>query len=220
MSSWNRGITETADRMVGHFRRLGCREVATVPTDGMPGIWAFYDAGKPKTVVVYIFYDTQPFEEGRWSSPPLEARRGRLGPFREVIIGRGAIDTKGPNRQFLNALESIITVTGSLPVNVIFTCEGDEEQGSPNFHQVLAPYRERIRRADALLMSPQPSQGPDGGVTMYLGYKGILEFELETHGRAWGRGPQQMPIHSSRKAVLDSPVTPGLSLLLSCWCWW
>lgn len=205
VSSWNRGVTEMADRMVQHFRALGCQEAALVPTAGFPGVWAHYDARKPKTIVTYMMYDTQPFDETRWSSPPLEARRVRMDPFPEVIIARGAINSKGPNRLVLNALESIIAVTGTLPVNVMFTCDGEEEQGSPHFHEVLDPYRDRLRRADALL-NPGPSQGRDGAVSMSLGNKGIMYLELEAHGSRWGRGPQRMPIHSSRKAVLDSSV--------------
>ncbi|MBI4420493.1 MAG: M20/M25/M40 family metallo-hydrolase [Gemmatimonadetes bacterium] len=205
VSSWNRGVKEMADLMVQHFKALGCQEANLVPTAGFPGVWAYYDAKKPKTIVVYMMYDTQPFDESRWSSPPLEARRVKMDPFPEVIIARGAINSKGPNRYFLNALESIIAVTGTLPVNIMFTCEGEEEQGSPHFHDVLAPYRERLRKANALL-SANPSQARDGSVTMSLGNKGIAYFELESHGGRWGRGPQKMPIHSSRKAVLDSPV--------------
>jgi acetylornithine deacetylase/succinyl-diaminopimelate desuccinylase-like protein len=205
VSSWNRGITEMADRMVRHYRTLGCREAVLVPTQGNPGVWAYYDAGKPKTVVMYMMYDTQPFEESRWSSPPLEARRVRMDPFPEVIIARGAINSKGPNRLVLNALESVIAVTGTLPVNVMFTCDGEEEQGSPHFSEVLDPYRDRLRRANCLL-NTGPSQASDGSVSMALGNKGILYYELEAHGARWGRGPQRMPIHSSRKAALDSPV--------------
>lgn len=205
VSSWDMGIQEMAERMVQSFRELGCAEAALVPTGGFPGVWAYYDAGAPKTIVVYMMYDTQPWEAERWTSPPLEARRVNMDPFEEVIVARGAVNSKGPNRFFLNALESIIAVTGTLPVNVMFTCEGEEEQGSPHFHEVLDAYHDRLRTAHALL-SAGPAQQVDGGVTMTLGNKGILEVELEAHGGRWGRGPQRMPIHSSRKAVLDSPV--------------
>ncbi|MBI4543682.1 MAG: M20/M25/M40 family metallo-hydrolase [Gemmatimonadetes bacterium] len=205
VSSWNMGIKEMADRMVESFRALGCKEAALVPTSGFPGVWAYYDAGAPKTVVMYMMYDTQPWDEKRWSSPPLAAERVNMDPFGEVIMARGAVNSKGPNRFVLNALESIIAVTGRLPVNIMFTCEGEEEQGSPHFHEVLDPYRDRLKRAHALL-NPGPSQQSDGSVSMSLGNKGILFLELEAHGARWGRGPQKMPIHSSRKAVLDSPV--------------
>src|SRR5437867_4455659 len=102
-------------------------------------------------------------------------------------------------------MESILAVHGKLPVNVIFTCDGAEEQGSPNFHEVLDPWRDELKRARCML-NLGPSQQADGSVAISLGNKGILSIELEAHGARWGRGPQKMPIHSSRKAVLDSPV--------------
>jgi acetylornithine deacetylase/succinyl-diaminopimelate desuccinylase-like protein len=208
VSSWNKGVKEMADLMVESFRKLGCRDVQLVPTSQpqWPGILAHYDVGAPRTAVVYMMYDTQPWEETRWSSPPLEARRVKeFAGFPEVVVARGAVNSKGPNRFTLNALESIVAVHGKLPVNVIFTCDGAEEQGSPNFHEVLDPWRDRLARADALL-GLSPSQQPNGAVSMSLGNKGIMYVEVESHGKRWGRGPQKMPIHSSRKAVLDSPV--------------
>lgn len=205
VSSWNLGVKECAELLRDHFKRLGCREAELVPTDGNPGVWAWYDAGAKKTVSRYFMYDTQPFNEKEWSSPPLEAHQVPMDPFRSVIIARGAINSKGPLRAFLNALEAIIAVEGRLPVNIMFTCDGEEEQGSPHFHQVLEPYQERLKTCSAHL-NPGPSQNREGQVSMSLGNKGILYVELECSGRRWGRGPQKMPIHSSRKAILDSPV--------------
>jgi acetylornithine deacetylase/succinyl-diaminopimelate desuccinylase-like protein len=205
VSSWNMGVQEMADRMIGHFKTIGCKEANLVKTDGLPGVWAWYDAGAPKTISVYMMYDTQPWDEKRWSNPPLEARLVPLAPFEQVVMARGAINDKGPNRMFLSALETILEVHGKLPVNIMFTCDGEEEQGSPNFHQVLEPYNDRLRKANAHFYAG-PSQDRGGNVTMHLGSKGILYLEIEAHGARWGRGPQKMPIHSSRKAALDSPV--------------
>jgi acetylornithine deacetylase/succinyl-diaminopimelate desuccinylase-like protein len=205
VSSWDMGVKEMAGRMIESFRAIGCKEAELVPTKGHPGVWAYYDTGAPKTIVVYMMYDTQPFVKERWVADPLEARRMPKAPFKEVIIARGAINDKGPNRFFLNACESILAVNGKLPVNIMFTCDGEEEQGSPNFHQVLERYADRLRGAGALLAAG-PNQDADGNVSMELGVKGILEFELEANGARWGRGPQKQPIHSSRKAILDSPV--------------
>jgi acetylornithine deacetylase/succinyl-diaminopimelate desuccinylase-like protein len=208
VSSWKKGIKEMAQLMADSFRSLGCREVQMVPTSmpDYPGVLAHYDVGAPKTIVVYFMYDTQPFDESRWSSPPLEARRVKdFAGFPEAIVARGATNSKGGNRFTLNAMESIIAVNGKLPVNVIFTCDGAEEQGSPNFHDVLEPWHDRLKAANCL-MRLGPSQQANGAVSMSLGNKGIMYIELEAHGGRWGRGPQKMPIHSSRKAVLDSPV--------------
>src|SRR5881628_3885903 len=101
VSSWNKGVWEMAQLMIESFKRMGCKDVRLVPTSvpEWPGILARYDAGAAKTAVVYFMYDTQPFDEARWSSPPLEARRvKRFGTFEEVIVARGAINSKGSNR--------------------------------------------------------------------------------------------------------------------------
>lgn len=205
VSSWNKGIQDCAELVLGYFKQLGCKEANLVPTDGYPGVWAWFDAGAPKTVSRYFMYDTQPFDEKEWSSPPLAAEVVPLPPFKRAIIARGAINSKGPLRAYLNALEAIIAVEGKLPVNIMFTCEGEEEQGSPHFHQVLEPYQEKLKSCRAHL-NPGPSQNREGQVSMYLGNKGIVYVELEASGQRWGRGPQKMPIHSSRKAILDSAV--------------
>ena len=205
VSSWNMGIQECAEMLRDYFKRMGSKEAELVKTDGYPGVWAYYDAGAPKTISHYMMYDIQPFDEKRWSSPPLAANLVKMPPFEQVVMARGAINSKGPIRAFLNACESIIAVTGKLPVNIMFTCEGEEEQGSPHFHQILEPYMNRLKTAKAHL-NPGPSQNRDGQITMALGNKGIAAAELECHGKLWGRGPQKIPIHSSRKAILDSPV--------------
>ncbi len=205
VSSWNMGITECAEMLRGYFKDLGSKTAELVKTDGNPGIFAHYDCGAKKTISHYMMYDTQPFDEKEWSSPPLAANVVKREPFGEVLIARGAINSKGPIRAFLNACEAILAVEGKLPVNIMFTCDGEEEQGSPHFHQVLAPYTDRLKKCSAHL-GAGPSQGRDGSVSMSLGSKGILYMELTSSGKAWGRGPQRMQIHSSRKAILESPV--------------
>ncbi len=205
VSSWNLGIRECAEMLLGYLKQLGCKEAELVKTDGNPGIWAWYDGGARKTISHYMMYDTQPFDEKEWSSPPLAANVVKMEPFGQVVLARGAINSKGPIRAFLNACEAILAVEGKLPVNIMFTCDGEEEQGSPHFHQVLAPYLSRLKRCSAHL-GAGPSQQRNGQVTMSLGSKGIAYLELTCSGARWGKGPQKMPIHSSRKAILDSPV--------------
>ena len=204
VSSWGLGIQECAGLLMSYFKRLGCQEVELVKTDGHPGVWAYYDAGAPKTISFYLMYDTQPFDEKQWSSPPLAANVVKLAPFGDVIMARGAVNDKGADAMVFNALDSILEVEGKLPVNIMFTCDGEEEQGSTHFHQVLAPYRERLKKCNAHL-TLGPSQDAEGNIRMGLGGKGICSVELVCSGKAWGRGPQERPIHSSRKAILDSP---------------
>ena len=128
-------------------------------------------------------------------------------------MARGATNQKGPERAFLNALESIIAVEGKLPVNLMIAAEGEEELGSPNYPRIVDAYEDRMRGADGVLF-PMSVQAPDGGTTLLLGVKGILYFEMEARGGAWG-GPQRSEIHGSWKAVVDSPTLRLVQALAS-----
>lgn len=203
ISAQDVGITAMAEMLRGDLEALGFQETALVPTDGHPGVWAYYDAGAERTLLVYMMYDVQPVNPEDWDSPPFEANivEHELG---EVIMARGAVNQKGPQRAFLNALESIIAVHGKLPVNLMVAAEGEEELGSPHYPQIVDAYEARMRQADGVLF-PMSAQSADGKVSSILGVKGILYFEMEAHGGAWG-GPQVAEIHGSLKAIVDSPA--------------
>ena len=203
ISAQNVGIREMAELVRQDLEDMGFAEAEIVPTDGHPGVWGYYDAGADKTLVVYLMYDVQPVEPEDWISPPFAAELidHDLG---KVLMARGATNQKGPERAFLNALESIIAVDGTLPVNVMITAEGEEELGSPHFPQIIDAYEDRLRSADAALF-PFNSQRPDGRVSVILGVKGIIYFEMIATGGAWG-GPSVAEIHGSYKAIVDSPV--------------
>ncbi len=203
VSAQNLGIQQMAELVRDDYKKLGCQTSELVPTSGHPGIFASCDYGAAKTLLVYMMYDVQPVEPADWRSPPfagavVDHEHGK------VLMGRGATNQKGPERSFLNALESIIAVEGKLPVNLMFVAEGEEELGSPNFPEVIAKYRDRLKQASGVLF-PFLSQDPSGAVSMFMGVKGILYFELEAKGGDWG-GPTQAEIHGSYKAIVDSPV--------------
>jgi len=215
ISAQNVGIQEMAEMVRQDLEGLGFAEAEIVPTDGHPGIWGYYDAGADKTLVVYLMYDVQPVNPEDWESPPFAAELidHDLG---KVLMARGATNQKGPERAFLNALESIIAVDGTLPVNIMITAEGEEELGSPNYPQIVDAYEDRLKSADAALF-PFNSQRPDGTVSVILGVKGILYFEMIANGGDWG-GPAVAEIHGSYKAIVDSPVwrlVQALSTLVS-----
>ena len=203
ISAQNDGVIEMAEMLRQDFEDLGFAEAELVPTDGHPGVWGFYDAGAEKTLVVYLMYDVQPVNPEDWISPPFDAEviDHELG---KVLMARGATNQKGPQRAFLNALESIIAVEGTLPVNIMITAEGEEELGSPNYPQIIDAYEARLKEADGVLF-PFNSQSPDGKINMILGVKGIVYFEVIATGGEWG-GPSKAEIHGSYKAIVDSPV--------------
>ena len=214
VSAQRRGIGEMAELVAGDLRQLGFKEVAVVPTKGHPGVFGFYDAGAPRTLVVYMMYDVQPEETG-WKVPAFE---GTLvdHDLGRVLMARGATNQKGPERAFLNALDSIIKTRGALPINLLVVAEGEEELGSPNYPEVIDRYEARLKKADGVYF-PMNSQDGTGAVSLPLGVKGILVVELEAAGGAHG-GPKQAEIHSSLKAIVDAPawrLTQALATLTS-----
>jgi acetylornithine deacetylase/succinyl-diaminopimelate desuccinylase-like protein len=123
-----------------------------------------------------------------------------------VIVGRGAVNQKGPEAAFLAALHAIRGTGRKLPVNLVLVAEGEEEIGSPHIGQIVhKPEVEAALRKCVGVFMPSASQDPDGIVTVSLGAKGVVELELVSSGEKWGRGPAK-DVHSSLKAMVDSPA--------------
>jgi len=124
----------------------------------------------------------------------------------KVLIGRGAVNQKGPEAMWLAALHAFRSAGRRLPVNLVFVAEGEEEIGSPHFPQIV--HREEVlaafRKCTGVYM-PMTMQALDGTVTINLGAKGVIELELVSSGERWHRGPKQ-DLHSSNEARVDSPA--------------
>ncbi len=205
ISPEGKGVRECAQLIRGYFEKLGCIDAKLVETSGNPVVYGKYNAGAKKTVLVYMMYDTMPVDEPGWIVPPLEGRIIDMPPFGKTLVARGAVNTKGELRAFLNACESIKSAGQELPVNIIFVAEGEEEMGSRNLPEFISKYGEELKRADAVFF-PLCAQNQKGKVIAELGVKGIVYFELEIDGKDWGRGPTEFGIHGSNKSWVDSPV--------------
>jgi acetylornithine deacetylase/succinyl-diaminopimelate desuccinylase-like protein len=194
------------ERMMALLTEAGFQQVVRIPTDGKPGVFATLDAGAAKTVGLYFMYDVKQFDPKEWSSPPLEARLVDKPGFGKVMMGRGAVNQKGPQAAFLAALHALRGAGRRPPVNLVLVAEGEEEIGSPHFAQVVRrPEVEAALRKTVGVFMPTASQGSDGQVSVALGAKGVVELELIADGATWGRGPAQ-DVHSSLRATLDSPA--------------
>jgi acetylornithine deacetylase/succinyl-diaminopimelate desuccinylase-like protein len=202
----NRNYPAGAEYMARLARDAGFQRADIIRTDGKPGVFATLDAGAAKTVGVYFMYDVKQFDPSEWTSPPLEARLVDKPGFGKAIVGRGAVNQKGPEAAFLAALHAIRGAGKKMPVNVVMVAEGEEEVGSPHIGQLVhRPEVEAALRKCIGVFMPAASQDPDGIVSVSLGAKGIAELELISTGERWGRGPAK-DIHSSLKAMVDSPV--------------
>jgi len=122
------------------------------------------------------------------------------------MVGRGAVNQKGPEAAFLAALHAIRGAGRKPPVNLVLVAEGEEEIGSPHIGQLVhRPEVEAALRKTVGVFMPSAEQDLDGMITVSLGAKGVVELELVSSGEKWGRGPKK-DIHSSLKAMVDSPA--------------
>src|SRR5436190_8965068 len=171
----NRGYPEGAEYMAKLARDAGFQKADVINTEGKPGVFAMLDAGAPKTVGLYFMYDVKQFDPSEWSSPPTEAQIVDKAPLGKVMIGRGAVNQKGPEAAFLAALHAIRGADKKMPVNLVLVAEGEEEIGSPHIPQL-------VRRPEVLaalknvlgIFMPAAAQGLDGEVTITLGAKGVI----------------------------------------------
>src|SRR5437879_6764538 len=202
----HRGMDEGCELMIEMLREAGFSGVKKMPTDGQPGVSATLDAGAPKTLGLYFMYDVKQADPAEWSSPPFEAALLDKPGLGKIIMGRGAVNQKGPEATLLAAFHAIRGAGKNMPINLVFVAEGEEEIGSPHFPQVAGnpEVAAALKKCSGVFM-PFASQGLDGEVSMFLGAKGVIECELTSSGERWGRGPRK-DVHSSNKARLDSPA--------------
>src|SRR5438876_6892304 len=133
----NRGVSEGCELTMELLREAGFQHVNRVPTEGQPGIFATLDAGAPRSVGLYLMYDVKQVDPAEWSSPPWEAALVDKPGLGKLIIGRGAVNQKGPQAALLAALHAIRGASRKIPVNLVLVAEGEEEIGSPHFLQIV-----------------------------------------------------------------------------------
>lgn len=197
------GLVEAAEWLKGSIEALG-GQVVLAGRKKAPLVFARFELGKPKTLLVYGMYDVQPVVGQTWSSPPFAAHIQTVRGVGPSIIARGACNSKGPLMGFLNALRAMREVD-EIPLNLILTVEGEEEIGSPNLPRFYRQNKDLLR-ADAGFEPFWAEYGTDvARPTLTLGTKGIVILELVCRGGEWG-GPVDHPVHSSVGAWLASPT--------------
>lgn len=195
-----------AEHMAKLARDAGFQKAEIIPTDGVPGVFATLDAGAKTTLGIYFMYDVKQFEPAEWSSPPLEGNIVDRPGEGKALVGRGAVNQKGPEMAFLAAIKAIQASGRKLPVNLVLVAEGEEEVASTNFHQVVAApqVREALSKTIGVFI-PAAAQSKDGSANITLGAKGAIEFQLVVGGETSDRYPKT-DIHSSNHARIESPA--------------
>src|ERR1700678_498438 len=171
---------ERAARFVSDsLQRAGMENIEIVPTAGHPLVYAdwLHSPGKP-TVLCYGHYDVQPPDPLElWVSPPFEPvlREGN-------IYARGSADDKGQLYMHIKAVEALRAVKGTLPLNLKFLIEGEEEIGGESVAKYVAENPAKLK-ADVALVSDTALYA-EGIPTLCIGLRGLVYTEIEARGPA------------------------------------
>jgi acetylornithine deacetylase/succinyl-diaminopimelate desuccinylase-like protein len=200
ISATGEGIRETS-RMVGNLLSEIGGSVRFCGHEDFPIVFGKVDAGALKTLIIYGMYDVQPVEENKWSSPPFGAEIRDLPHLGPCVLARGAVNSKGALAGLFNTLKSIKDVD-RLPLNLIFTIEGEEEIGSPHFEPFIRDQRDELKGVE--VVDFDFSEDARKKVSLHLGLKGIVYLDLACRGGKKG-GPTES-VHSAASAWVSSPV--------------
>ncbi len=172
-------VRRTAQWIVDELTRLEIDRPTLHETSHHPivtGEWMGAGAEAP-TVLVYCHYDVQPPDPlDEWIRPPFEPRHeeGR-------VYARGSGDDKGQLFMHLKAVEAWMRTAGSLPVNLRFFFEGDEEVGSEPIEQFIDEHPELLA-ADVCVVSDGDTFDDDGTPAIGYGLRGIAYWEVRVQG--------------------------------------
>lgn len=169
-------VLKAADYVAGKLKEAGADHVEVCQTAGYPIVYGekIIDSSKP-TILVYGHYDVQPPDPLElWKTPPFEPtiRDGK-------IYARGACDDKGQFYMHIKAFE-LMMKTNTLPCNVKFMIEGEEEVGSNNLSIFVKENKERLQ-ADVVLISDTSMISLEHP-SLETGLRGLSYLEVEVTG--------------------------------------
>ncbi|MER2262092.1 MAG: dipeptidase [Psychrobacillus sp.] len=177
LSEHKADMQKGAEWLADSFKQAGLENIVIDETKGHPVVYAdwLHAEGKP-TVLIYGHYDVQPVDPlNLWESEPFkpEVRDNKL-------YARGASDDKGQVFMHVKAVEALLELEGSLPVNVKFLIEGEEEVGSPNLEEYIENNKDKLA-ADVIVISDTGMQGPGQPAVCY-GLRGLCGVQIDVKG--------------------------------------
>lgn len=192
-----------ANYVADKLKSAGMKKTKVIKTDGHPLVYGEWMGapGKP-TVLIYGHYDVQPVDPlDEWKTPPFEltVKAGKM-------YARGANDNKGQNFVHIKSVESYFKTDGTLPCNVKFLIEGEEEIGSSNLGKFLKT-NQKLLKCDAVMISDTSMFAPNTPTVSY-GLRGLCYMEIEMIG------PKQDLHSGSFGGAVANPINE-LSKLIS-----
>jgi acetylornithine deacetylase/succinyl-diaminopimelate desuccinylase-like protein len=201
LSAHNTDTRKAAEFVAAKLKDLGFKvNINETPKHPIVTAHVHVDDSLP-TVLVYGHYDVQPPDPiNLWTSPPFEpvVKDG-------LIIARGASDDKGQIYAHIKGAEALIKTTGTLPVNLKFLIEGEEEMSSPNLLPFIESHRDELK-TDVVIISDSAMMAPNTPTITY-GLKGIAYIEvrvktaaMDLHSGAFGGGVPN-PLNALAKMI-------------------
>ena len=180
--AYSKEVIKTSEAVKKSLEKAGCQFVEICETPGYPIVFGQHiiDENLP-TVLVYGHYDVQPADPIElWTSPPFEPVIKTTDIHPEgAIFARGSCDDKGQMYMHVKAFEYMIA-SNSLPCNVKFMIEGEEEVGSKNLSLFVKSNKQKLS-CDVILISDTgmiSNQQP----SITTGLRGLSYFEVEVTG--------------------------------------
>ena len=171
-----------ADAVANSLKKAGAENIEICNTEGYPIVYADKIVNeKLPTILIYGHYDVQPPDPLElWDSGPFEPviKKTDIHPD-GAIFARGACDDKGQFYMHVKAFELMIK-TETLPCNIKFMIEGEEEVGSDNLGDFVRNNKEKLK-ADAILISDTGIISNDTP-SITTGLKGLSYLEVEVTG--------------------------------------
>ena len=177
LSEHKQDMQVAASWLAAAMKRINLENISIDETGGHPVVYGdwLHAPGKP-TILFYGHYDVQPVDPlNLWETPPFEptVRDNKL-------FARGASDDKGQVFMHLKAIEALFALEGTLPVNVKFIIEGEEEIGSPNLPPYVEKNKEKLA-ADLILISDTSLYAPGKPAVCY-GLRGLTGIQIDVRG--------------------------------------
>src|SRR4051812_14281536 len=181
-SKYKADVMKTAEAVKQRLMEAGADKVELSQTKGNPVVYGekIIDPTKP-TVIVYGHYDVQPADPvNLWDSPPFEPVVKKTATHPDgAIFARGTCDDKGQMYMHVKAFETMMR-TNTLPCNVKFMIEGEEEVGSPSLGPWIIENKQRLK-GDVILISDTSIIANDTP-SIDVGLRGLAYMEVEVTG--------------------------------------
>ena len=175
--AYNGEVLRASEFLLGKLREAGLT-AERIETGGHPLVYAEWMGapGKP-TVLFYGHYDVQPVDPIElWRNPPFEPTVEG-----DKLVARGSTDDKGQSYTHVKGVAALLKERGSLPVNVKFLVEGEEESGGKSIEEYVRQDAGKRLACDAVVISDTSLYAP-GQPSLIYGLKGLCYMEIKVTG--------------------------------------